>query len=164
MSGSLEQTFASAYAYLNRRERTTEEMRSYLAKRTDSDMESIKAVLAELEERGYLDDERYARCFAEDRRNLDSWGSQRIYRRLLELGIQPQTAQQASRAQDDEQELTAALALLRRRVKVLEPDQAARQRALGVLARRGYPSSVAYKAVRMLEQETLARRESLEAG
>jgi regulatory protein len=164
VSGSLEQTFASAYSFLNRRERTTEEMRAYLAKRTDSDTETIETVLAELTERDFLNDERYARCFAEDRRNLDSWGSQRIYRRLLELGVEPETAQQASRAEDDEQELTVALALLRRRVKVLEPDPAARQRALGVLARRGYPSSVAYKAVRMLEQETLARRESLEAS
>ena len=44
-------------------------------------------VVTELIELGYLDDARYAVRFAEDRRRLDGWGSDRIARRLRELGI-----------------------------------------------------------------------------
>lgn len=156
MSGSLEQTLAAAYAYLNRRERTTAQMRAYLAKRTGSDLELAEAALAELIEQKYLDDARYARCFAEDRRNLDSWGTERIYRKLLEVGIDAETARQAATPEDGDQELRTALALLRRRMRIVEPDPSARQRALGMLLRRGYPAAVAYQAVRELESESSA--------
>ena len=37
---------------------------------------------------GYVDDARYAQRFAEDRRRLDAWGSERIERRLRELGVE----------------------------------------------------------------------------
>ena len=89
-------------------------MRAHLGKRTDCDSGQIEAVIAELTEKRYLDDERYARCFAEDRRNLDSWGTERIYRRLLELGIERDTAKLAAQPDDRDQELTAAIELLRR--------------------------------------------------
>ena len=35
----------------------------------------------------YVDDAGFARRFAEDRRNLDGWGNERIERRLVELGV-----------------------------------------------------------------------------
>jgi regulatory protein len=130
-------------------------MRIHLGKRTDCDAEQIESVIAELTDKRYLDDERYARCFAEDRRNLDSWGTERIYRRLLELGIQRETARLASQPEDPEQELDAALlGLRRRRVKLSAEDPRIRQRALGLLMRRGYPQAIAYEALRRLEQES----------
>jgi regulatory protein len=129
-------------------------MRAHLGKRTDCDSEQIEAVIAELTEKRYLDDERYARCFAEDRRNLDSWGTERIYRRLLELGIERETAKLAAQPEDREQELEAAITLLRRRVKLITEDPRARQRALGLLMRRGYSQAVSYEAIRCLEQES----------
>jgi regulatory protein len=148
-----EQALASAYAYLGSRERTVAEMRSQLRNRTDCDCELVESVIAELTEKRYLDDERYARCFAEDRRNLDSWGSERIYRRLLELGIERETAELAAKPDDPERELEAALALLHRRVRLIAEDPRARQRALGLLMRRGYSQSVSYEAIKRLEQE-----------
>jgi len=129
-------------------------MRVHLGKRTDCDSEQIEAVIAELTEKRYLDDERYARCFAEDRRNLDSWGTERIYRRLLEFGIERDTAKLAAQPEDRDQELTAAIELLRRRIRLTAEDPRARQRALGLLVRRGYSQSVSYEAVKCLEQES----------
>lgn len=154
MPAATEQSLASAYAYLGSRDRTASEMRAHLGKRTDCDSEQIEAVIAELTEKRYLDDERYARCFAEDRRNLDSWGTERIYRRLLELGIERETAKLAAQPEDREQELEAAITLLRRRVKLITEDPRARQRALGLLMRRGYSQAVSYEAIRCLEQES----------
>ena len=72
-------------------------------------------VVTELIELGYLDDARYAQRFAEDRRRLDAWGSDRIARRLRELGVDREAIEAAVAAQDPEEELAAALELLRRR-------------------------------------------------
>lgn len=154
-SFTLEEILARAYAYLSRRDRTTREMRQHLRKGAGAEEDVIEAAIAQLTERGYLDDSRYAQFFVEDRRKLDSWGSERIRRRLLELGIDRETVELACRQEDDERELIAALTLLRRRVKLIIPeDPRSKQRALALLMRRGYPQSVAYDAVRLFEQET----------
>ena len=69
---------------------------------------------------------RFAQRFADDRRRLDAWGSERIERRLRELGVAPEHDRRGGRAsRTHEDELEAALALLRRRV----PARARRRRA-----------------------------------
>src|SRR3954454_18976251 len=103
-----------AWAALNRREHTVAELRRVLErKRVDAD--DVAAVVAELQGEGWLDDAAYARRFAEDRRHLDGWGSERIERRLRALGVEAEHVEAAvgARAVTDERE--AALDLLRRR-------------------------------------------------
>jgi regulatory protein len=157
MAPTLEEALGRAYGYLGKRDRTAAEVRAHL-ERAEATPELVDAAVAEMTELGYLDDERYARCFAEDRRNLDGWGAERIRRRLLELGIDRELAERASRPVDDEQEMTAALALLRRRLKAAPDDQRGRQRALELLVRRGYEPDVAYEAVRRLRDEAAEAR------
>jgi regulatory protein len=105
-------------------------------------------VVCELIELGYLDDARYAQRFAEDRRRLDGWGSDRIARRLRELGVDREHVEAALAAQDPEEELEAALALLRRRCPQPPATRAERDRALGILVRRGYAPELAFDALR----------------
>ena len=136
-----------AWAALNRRERTVAEMARLLAgKRVEPAL--IDAIVGELCEQGYLDDARYARRFAEDRRRLDAWGAERIERRLRALGVGEDDIAAAVGADDASRELEAALALLRRRFP--EPPATPRdaQRALGVLVRKGYELELAYDALR----------------
>jgi regulatory protein len=152
MAPTLEEALGRAYGYLGKRDRTIAEVRAYL-ERAEATPELIDAAVGEIVELGYLDDERYSRCFAEDRRKLDGWGAERIRRRLLELGIDRELAEMASQPIDDEQEMTAALALLRRRLKTPPKDQRERQRALELLVRRGYEPDVAYEAVRRLRDQ-----------
>jgi regulatory protein len=140
-----------AYRYLGRRDRTVAEMRHYLeGKRVDP--AAITTTVAELSSQGYLDDARYARRFAEERRELDHWGAERIERRLLAAGVDPDlvAAALAQRASGDE--LAAAVALLRRRFPTPPADDRERNRALGVLVRKGYESELAHEAVRALER------------
>jgi regulatory protein len=135
-----------AWAALNRRERTEAELRWLLTgKRAHPD--AIEEVLAELLEQGYLDDASYARRFAEDRRRLDAWGSERIERRLLAAGVAPEHI--ATALADGGDELEAALALLRRRVPQPPETLLERDRALGMLLRKGYERELAYDAVRL---------------
>ena len=76
----------AAYRYLARRDRTVLEMRRHLeGRRVEPD--AIEQAVGELCEQGYLDDARYARTFAEDRRALDGWGPDRIGRRLAQVGV-----------------------------------------------------------------------------
>lgn len=147
---TLEEALGRAYNYLGKRERTVAEVRSHLVA-ANAAPELIEETVGELVQLGYLDDARYARCFAEDRRNLDGWGTERIRRRLIELGLERGLAEQAAEPEDDEQELRAALTLLQRRLRTAPTDARERQRALQLLVRRGYQQELAYDAVRRFE-------------
>ena len=140
-----------AFRYLSRRDRTVSEVRAHLlAKETPEAV--VGEVVEELRVQGYLDDARYAQRFAEDRRNLDGWGSERIERKLRSLGIDREEVAAAVAAQGGDDELAAAVELLRRRFRVPPETDRDRERALGMLARRGYELEVAYDAVRALER------------
>jgi regulatory protein len=136
-----------AWRALNRRDRTVAELARHLvAKRVEPEL--VDAVVVELAEQGYLDDERYAQRFAEDRRRLDGWGAERIERRLRELGVDAAHIAAAVAEQDGAAELDAAVGLLERRFPEPPATPRDRDRALGMLVRKGYELDLAYDAVR----------------
>ena len=93
-----------AWRSLNKRDRTVDEVGGMLlGKRVEPAV--ADQVVTELIELGYLDDARYAQRFAEDRRRLDAWGSDRIARRLRELGVDREAIEAAVAAQEPEEEL-----------------------------------------------------------
>jgi regulatory protein len=139
--------FEVAYRFLSSRERTVGEVRRKLERASIPAGEAEEAI-TELLEMGYLDDARYARLFAEDKRSLEGWGSERIVRTLVERGIDRELAREA--AGEDEGsggEIERAVALLARRFPVGAVDRRERERALGVLLRKGYESEIAVDAV-----------------
>ena len=136
-----------AWRALNRREHTIAEIARVLArKRVEPAV--IDSVVGELSEQGYLDDARFAQRFAEDRRRLDGWGAERIEQRLLALGVDRDHVAAAVACQGADEELEAAVALLRRRFP--EPPATPRdcERALGMLIRKGYELELAHDAIR----------------
>jgi regulatory protein len=141
---------ALAYAYLNRRERTESELRAYLQRR-ELAADEVDAAVAELVELGYVDDARYVRLFVEDKRALAEWGSERIRRALHERGVDRELIERALAAEhadgDGDGELDRALALLRRRFPEPPADRRERDRALGVMIRKGYDSELALDAL-----------------
>ena len=150
--GSSERALELALRHLNRRDRTEAELRRHLAGK-DVGEPAADAAIAEVARMGYLDDGRYARTFAEDRRNLDGWGTERIERRLLALGVGKEDIAAALGERDAGGELEAALELLRRRFRSAVPaSERERERALGMLVRKGYELEVAYDAVRAFER------------
>ena len=136
-----------AFRYLTRRDRTVLEMRRYLeGKRVEPG--AIDQALARLQREDYLNDERFARQFADDKRLLDEWGADRIERRLLALGVPAALVCGAVAARGRGGELEAACALLQRRFPALGDDQRERRRAYGVLVRKGYDHELAWEAIR----------------
>ena len=99
---------------------------------------------------GFVDDARFARLFAEDKRTLEQWGAERIRTALLARGVERDLIE-AALAGDGEpgSELERALALLSRRF----PDAAAGsprpRRALGVLYARAMTRARARRARRV---------------
>ena len=138
-----------AYRHLAKRDRTEVEVRRHLAGRGVEEPTIGHAIRA-LEEQGYLDDARYARRFTEDRRTLDAWGAERIEQRLLSVGVAPEVVAGALAAQPPTAELDAAVELLRRRFPQPPADDRERNRALGLLVRRGYELDLAHDAIRAL--------------
>ena len=156
----LQHALELGYAYLNRRDRTTSEVRLQLERRGVSEV-AAEAAIERLVEQRLLDDERFAGLFVSDKRELEQWGSERIRRGLLARGIDRHQVDAAldadARARggeggdivDDEPEteLDRALAVLRRRFPTPPEDRRDRERALGVLLRKGYESELALDAL-----------------
>jgi regulatory protein len=131
---------------LDQKERTVAEMGSWLRARGVGP-EEADDVVEHLIDSGVLDDAQYARRYAEDKRQLKRWGSERIRAALLDRGISVHDAEVALSDADAGQEIERAMELLRDRGVALA-DALERQRALGILVRRGYDSEVAYEAIR----------------
>ncbi len=144
-----------ALRYLNRRERTVHELRVRL-ERAAVDARLIDEVVAQLIDQGLLDDARFARLFAEDKRALESWGSDRIERGLRARGISPELVCDAIGTAPEESELDRALSLLRRRFPAAPQNRRDRDRALGMLLRKGYDSELALDALAAHRREAEA--------
>jgi regulatory protein len=135
-----------AYRYLNRRDRTRAEVRRRLES-DGFDESTVERAISSLADQGLLDDARFARLFAEDKRELEGWGSDRIRRTLSERGIDRDVIEQVIGVGADGGELERALVLLRRRFPSPPRDRRERDRALGVLLRKGYDGELALDAL-----------------
>jgi regulatory protein len=139
---------------LGQKERTEAELAAWLRGRGVEEAE-LAEVLARLIEAEALDDERFARRFAEDKRELRGWGPDRIAEALGARGVEEALIEAAVAAEDGEQVANRALGVLERS-GAEAGDEPSRARALSLLARRGYPLEVAYDAVRELERRSRA--------
>jgi regulatory protein len=152
---SAQRALELAYRYLNRRERTVAEMRRHLVARGCREHEA-EAAIEQLLDEGYLDDGRYAQLFAEDKRVLEQWGTERIERALLQRGIDRELIDDVLGDDQDEGDLARALALLEHRVPQPPRDRRERDRALGILLRKGYEPELALDALATYGGETAA--------
>ena len=141
-----ERAIQLAHRAVGRRERTVAELRTCL-ERKRVEPGAIDDAVAELTEAGLLDDARYAQAFADDKRYLDRWGSERIARELQRRGIAPDLIESVLSDRSREAELEAALVLLGQRAPTVSDDRE-RDSAWRLLVRRGYEVELAYEAVR----------------
>ena len=153
---ALQKALDLSYAFINRRERTVAEVRSQLERKGVSETDAEAAVQTLIEQH-LLDDERFAQLFVSDKRELERWGAERIRRGLSARGVDRAIAEQtlaathdaADAADDDGRggELARALELLRRRFPDPPQERRDRNRALGMLLRKGYEQELAIDAL-----------------
>jgi regulatory protein len=139
-----------ALGALGHKERTESELRVWLAEREVAEAE-IEEVIALLAEAGAIDDASFARRYAEDKRELVGWGPHRIRTVLQGRGVAAEHIDAALAADDQDRQLERAVALLSDR-RMSCSSERERERALGLLVRRGYALELAYEAVRAAER------------
>ena len=150
MGGRTDDPYELALRALSYKERTESELRGWLAERGVEEAE-VEEVITLLIEAGGLDDESFARRYAEDKRQLAGWGPDRISRALEGRGVARGHIDAALGGDDEVAQLGRAVALLGDRgMSCVEGRE--RERALGLLVRRGYPLELAYEAVREVER------------
>jgi regulatory protein len=145
-----QRVFQLALRALNARERTEYELRAFLERRK-AEPDVVDDVIAAVRQEGLIDDAGYARRFAEDRRLLDRWGSERIARDLERRGVERELVDQALAGHDHDDELAVAIELLDRRFQLPFDGDRERDKAWRMLVRRGYQPELAYSAVRQHE-------------
>jgi len=140
----------AAFDLLARRAWSARDLRARLVRRGAS-AELAREVVAELEGKGYVDDQAFARWWAEARARGRRVGSVRLTQELRAKGITPAlVAAAVESAFAEVPETERALEAARRRLPALlrvRPDRAA-TRLRDYLLRRGYPAGAVRAAVR----------------
>jgi regulatory protein len=144
-----DEAYELALKALAAKERTEAEIRAWLRERGAEDPATAEAISRLIEE-GAIDDERFALRYAEDKRELAGWGPKRIRDALDARGVDAGVIENAVDAESPQDLLNRAIGVLQNTGAMVD-DEEGRQRALGLLARRGFPLETAYEAVRALE-------------
>jgi regulatory protein len=147
MAGEAPVALELAVQALGRKERTSAELMTWLRERGCVE-EDVDEAISRLTEIGELDDERFARRYAEDKRELRGWGAERIREALLARGVTTSLIEAALEADSHDAQVARASALLVERGRSLAGD-ADRASALAYLTRRGYDYEIAYEAIRV---------------
>lgn len=129
--------------------RTRAQLAEAMARRDVPD-DVAERVLDRFEEVRLVDDAEYARVWARSRHAERGLSRRAIAHELRQRGVSGDHVEQALEQVDDDAEAAAARALVERRLpstRRLDRDTRVR-RLVGMLARRGYPSGLAFRAVR----------------
>jgi regulatory protein len=112
-------------------------------------------VLDRFEDVRLVDDAEFARQWVETRHTGRGLARRALSHELRQRGVADETLREAVDVIGDEAELEAARALVRRRWSSVRGDEPGRRmrRLAGMLARKGYGSAVAYRAIRDVADE-----------
>ncbi len=147
----MQEALERAFRYIAKRERTVAQLSARL-ERDGISTPVIGEVVAQMISDGYLSDQRFAALYAEDRRAIDGWGNERIIKNLRETGISTEIIEAVAGSRGHSDQVDDAIRVLDQRIGVKPSDERERERALGMLARRGYSLEIAYDAVRAFER------------
>jgi len=155
------QAYVLAVGYLGAKPRTGKELARYL-KRKELPPEAIESALERLRREKLVDDEAYAKQFAEQRLRSHLKGSRLIRQELLQRGVGREEAAEALGSLDPEDERDAALRVARKKWPYLKGEGRERRQRLALfLARRGYPAPVVREALKQVG-ETDGGRDDLD--
>ncbi len=107
-------------------------------------------VLSRFTDVGLIDDEAFAQAWVRSRHAGRGLARRALAAELRQRGVDHETVSEAVEALDGEQEETRARELVERKLRStrnVEPVKRTR-RLVGMLARKGYPSGLAYRVVR----------------
>jgi regulatory protein len=150
---------------LTDRARSKHELGAKLKQKGVAD-EIAERVLDRFDEVGLIDDEAFAGAWVRSRHRHRGLGRRAIAQELRRKGIDKDLADEALTEVDDEAEAQRARELVDRKLRTVtvsgpEDRRKVGQRLIGMLARKGYPSSIAYGVVRTALAEHGAEEDEL---
>jgi regulatory protein len=143
--------YDAALRLLSYRPRSEKEMRRRLARR-GVDLRLISETVQRLKERGYLDDEAFARFWTETRETTSPRGRRLIAQELRAQGVGAETAAAATASVSDEEAAYRAASRRLHAFRGLDFDTF-RRRLGGFLVRRGFSYEVARRTMDRCWQE-----------
>jgi regulatory protein len=134
---------------LTGRARSRRELADKLASREVPD-EIATRLLDRFTEVGLIDDAAFARTWVEQRQSGKGLAKRALQQELRRKGVDDETVREALDEVDPDAEEEAARTLVRRKLRSLArfDDTVATRRLVGMLARKGYGSGIAYRVVR----------------
>ena len=134
---------------LTGRARSRSDLAAKLAQRDVPDEIAVR-LLDRFEEVGLVDDAAFARGWVEQRQSGRGLARRALAQELRRKGIDDEVAREAIVEIDPDEEVEAARTLVRRRLRTVSDldQQVAVRRLTAMLARKGYPPSVAFRVVR----------------
>ncbi len=134
---------------LTGRARSRSDLAKKLAERNVPD-EVATALLDRFEEVGLIDDAAFARDWVAQRQEGRGLARRALAQELRRKGIDDEIAREALETVEADDEVEAARLLVRRKLRSLRgvDQQVAIRRLVGMLARKGYASGVAFRVVR----------------
>ena len=84
--------------------------------------QEIAKIMQYLHQHKFIDDNRFARIYAEDKFKFNHWGKQNIALMLKQKGISPETISEALKILDTQQYHASCLELLKQKSKMLPAD------------------------------------------
>ncbi|RUS48238.1 regulatory protein RecX [Cohnella sp. AR92] len=150
----VEQAYRSALLLLDRKARTRKELEQAL-KRKGYEAEAIENCLERLAKQRLINDADYAIRFADQKIRNQRKGSRLVRQQLRTRGVGKQDVDEAISALDSDAERSAALELARKKWPSVKGEKRRERehKLLGMLLRRGYPTSIAVEAVRRAADE-----------
>lgn len=134
---------------LTGRARSRQELADKLASREVPE-EIATRLLDRFTEVGLIDDAAFARTWVEQRQSGKGLAKRALQQELRRKGVDDETVREALDEVDPDAEEEAARTLVRRKLRSLArfDDTVATRRLVGMLARKGYGSGLAYRVVR----------------
>ncbi|WP_261800055.1 RecX family transcriptional regulator [Paenibacillus sp. PAMC21692] len=143
--------YVLSVAYLGVKPRTAKQIGQYLAKK-ELDETHIEYAIQRLETEKLVDDEEYARQFAESRLRSGQKGRLMIRQELQQRGVSKQLASETLSALDRSSELEAAKTLAHKKARSLTGETAKRRtKLMSFLLRRGFPGDIVREAMRSVD-------------
>jgi regulatory protein len=146
---------------LSRSPRTRTQLAGALHKRGVPDGVA-EAVLGRFAEVGLIDDAAFARAWVESRHHSRGLAKSMLAVELEQRGVEPEDVQAAVGTLGPDEEVETARRLVAKRVAASRgrPVPNRVRQLVGLLARKGYPASLAYRVVREALEEDLANSET----
>lgn len=156
--------YAMAVNYLGFRPRTSKEIERYL-QRKEIEIEPIAYAIERLKQERLIDDDDYARRFAESRLRSGGKGRLLIQQELKMRGVDKNTADSASRELGrDVEQASADQAAAKKWRSMTGELYDKRRKLIQFLLRRGFPMDVAMQAVKQASADQVSDPDDEELG